>query len=228
MYDHMKSKGIKKIGLMTVSTAYGISGRTEMQRLAPLNGIQIVADETYGPKDSDLSAQYTKIRGTDAQAIVNWSIGPTQIIATMNWKNLGLKIPLYQSYGFGSKKNIELARGTAEGVILPVPRVVIADKLSDKDPQKATVTLYNQMFEGKFKQEVSVFGGHAWDALFQLIQALKDVGPDKEKIRNYLENLRGFIGQNGVFNRSAKDHEGLTKEAYVMVEVKNGDWEIVK
>ncbi len=227
-YEFMKKRGIHKVAIMTVSTGYGISGRSELKRLAPKIGIDIVADETYGPKDTDLSAVLTKIRGTQAQAIINWSIGPTQIIATRNWKHLGIRIPLYQSYGFGSKRNIKLCAGAAEGVICPVSRIVIADKLSPNDPQADVVRRYKRLYESKFHSEVSVFGGHAWDSMYQIIDALKSVGPKRSKIRDYLENIKGFIGQNGIFNRSPRDHVGLSKDSYIMVQVRNGDWTIIK
>jgi branched-chain amino acid transport system substrate-binding protein len=108
-YDYMKSKGIGKIGIMTSSTGYGISGREELVKLAPDYGIKIVADETYGPKEADLTAQLTRVRGKGPEAIINYSVGPTQVISVRNWKQLNMQVPLYQSYGFGSKQNIELA-----------------------------------------------------------------------------------------------------------------------
>jgi len=227
MYDYMKKQGIAKVAIMSVSTGYGISGREQLKNLAPEYGIEIVADETYGPKESDLTAQLTKVRGTGAQAIVNWSIGPPQVVVTRNWKQLGIPIPLYQSYGFGSKRNIELSGGAAEGVICPVSRIVIADALPEKDPHSPVVKKYKSLYEKRFKGEVSVFGGHAWDAMFQLADALKAVGPDRAKIRDYLEKIQGFVGNNSIFNRSNKDHVGLGKNAYVMVEVKNGNWAIL-
>ena len=228
IYDYMKKKGIKKIAIMTISTGYGKSGRGELKRLAPKYGIKIVADEVYGPKDTDLTAILTKIRASGAQAFVNWSIGPTQIVATRNWKQLGMKIPLYQSYGFGSKRNIKASQGAAEGVIMPSPRVLVATKLAKNDPQRPVVIRYKSLYEKAFKHAVSLFGGHAWDSLWQIVGALKKVGPNRAKIRAYLENLKGFVGNNGVFNRSPKDHVGLTKDAYIMVEVKKGDWSILK
>ncbi|MBC8178375.1 MAG: ABC transporter substrate-binding protein [Desulfobacteraceae bacterium] len=228
MYDYMKKQGIKKAAIMSVSTGYGISGRGQLNKLAPEYGIEIVADETYGPKESDLTAQLTKIRGTGADAIINWSIGPPQVVVTRNWKQLGIPIPLYQSYGFGSKRNIKLAGGAAEGVICPVSRIVIANRLPDEDPHSPVVKRYKALYEEKFKGEVSVFGGHAWDAMFQLAAALKAVGPDRARIRDYLETLQGFVGNNSIFNRSPTDHVGLGKDAYVMVVVKDGDWAILE
>ena len=102
IYDYMKKKKITKVAIITVTAGFGDFGRQELKG-RPLYGISIVADERYGPKDSDMTAQLTKIKGTDAQALINWSVGPPQVMVTKNWNQLGMKIPLYQSHGFGSK-----------------------------------------------------------------------------------------------------------------------------
>ena len=225
IYDYLLKNGINKIAIMSVSTGFGASGREELLRLAPQVGIEILADERYGPKDTDITAQLTRIRGTDAQAIVNWSVGPTQVLAVKNWHDLGMtKIPLYQSHGFGSRKNIKLAAGAAEGVLCPLGRVNIPDLVPADNPQKKIIEIYNKAYQEKYKEPLSSFGGHGWDALNLVIDALKAVGPDSAKIRDYIETRTNFIGQHGVFNFSPTDHNGLTKEAFEMVVVKDGDW----
>lgn len=224
-FDYMKSKGINNIAIMTVSTGFGASGREELKRLAPEYGIEIVADETYGPKDTDLTAQLTKIRELKPQAIVNWSIGPTQVLAVKAWKDLGMQsIPLYQSHGFGSRKNIELAGGAAEGVLLALGRVNIGPLLPDDQPQKPVILGYTTAYEEKYGESISSFGGHAWDATQLAVAALKAVGPDRAKIRDFVENTHDFVGQHGIFNFSATDHNGLDKDDLEMVVVKDGDW----
>ncbi|MFA9433434.1 MAG: ABC transporter substrate-binding protein [Deltaproteobacteria bacterium] len=225
IYDHLLKNGIKKIAIMSVSTGFGASGREELLRLAPQVGIEILADERYGPKDTDITAQLTRIRGTDAQAIVNWSVGPTQVLVVKNWHDLGMtSMPLYQSHGFGSRKNITLAAGAAEGVFCPLGRVNIPDLVPADNPQKKIIEIYNAAYQEKYKEPLSSFGGHGWDALNLVIDALKAVGPDSAKIRDYIETRTNFIGQHGVFNFSPTDHNGLTKEAFEMVVVKDGDW----
>ncbi len=225
IYDHLLKNGIKKIAIMSVSTGFGASGREELLRLAPQVGIEIVADERYGPKDTDITAQLTRIRGTDAQAIVNWSVGPTQVLAVKNWHDLGMtSIPFYQSHGFGSRKNIKLAAGAAEGVFCPLGRVNIPDLVPADHPQKKIIEIYNKAYQEKYNEPLSSFGGHGWDALNLVIDALKAVGPDSAKIRDYIETRTNYIGQHGVFNFSPTDHNGLTKEAFEMVVVKDGDW----
>jgi len=228
IYTQMQSKGINKIAIMSVTSGFGASGRQELLRLAPEYAMEILADEKYDPKDTDMTAQLTKIKGLEPQAIVNWSIGPTQVTVVRNWRDLGMQgIPFYQSHGFGSRKNIELAGGAAEGVMCPLGACNIADLLPADHPQKAVTMQYEQNYKAKYNEPLSSFGGHAWDATHLLVDALKAVGDDKAKIRDYLENKKNFVGQHGVFNFSPEDHNGLTKAAFQMVVVKDGDWALV-
>ena len=226
IFDHMKKNSISKIAIITVTDGYGSSGRSELMRIAPNFGIEIVADEKYGPKDDDLTTQLTTIKAAAPQAIVNWSTGPTQVTVIRNWKDLGMSgIKFYQSHGFGSRENIKLAAGAAEGVVCPLGACNIAEILPEDHPQKAVTMAYLKNYTTKYNEALSSFGGHAWDALKLLEAALKEVGDDKAKIRDNLENRKLFVGQHGVFNFSPEDHNGLDKSsAFNMVTVKNGDW----
>lgn len=225
MYDYMKAKGLLKVAIMTDSSGFGASAREEFLALAPEYGITIVADERFGPQDTDLSAQLTKIRSVQPQAIVNWSVGPTQILAIKGWRDLGMdSIPLFQSHGFGNVKNLELAGSAAEGVLLPLARVNIGPLLPDDQPQKKVIMEYTKNYQERFKEPVSSFGGHAWDSMHLAINALKAVGPDRAKIRDHIENTKKFIGMHGIFNFSPQDHNGLTKDDLEMVVVKDGKW----
>jgi branched-chain amino acid transport system substrate-binding protein len=229
IYTHLKKKGFKKIAIMSVTSGFGKSGHEELIKYAPDYGIEIVADEQYGPKDKDMIVQLTKIKGKAPEAIVNWSIGPTQVLVLRNRSDLGMnEIPFYQSHGFGSRKNIEQAEGTAEGVFCPLGACNIAELLPNSHPQKKVTMKYLEEYKTKYDEELSSFGGHAWDALYMVTNALEAVGNDKAAIRDYIENIKGFVGQHGVFNFSPDDHNGLTKEAFNMVVVKDGDWALVE
>lgn len=225
IYSHLNSKGISSIAIVSVTSGFGASGRSELIRLAPSYGIKIIADEKYGPKDTDMTVQLTKIKGLAPQAIVNWSVGPTQVTILRNRRDLGMTgTTFYQSHGFGSRKNIKLSAGAAEGVLVPLGAVNIAQLLSADHPQKAVTMKYMNDYKAKYNETLSSFGGHAWDAMYLVIGVMRAVGDDKAKIRDALENTTGFIGQHGVFNFSPDDHNGLTKKAFQMVVVKDGDW----
>ena len=229
IFAHMKGRGIGKVAIMTDTTGFGASGREELLAWAPRFGISIVADERYGPKEIDLTAQLTKIQETEAQAIVNWSAGYTQVVAVRGWRSLGMdNLTLYQSHGFGSRMYIELCGKDAEGVLCPLSGVNIGRLLPDSYVQKGVIMDYTRAYEKGQNAPVSPFGGHAWDALHIAVAALEAVGPDRAKIRDFIENLTGFVGQHGVFNFSPTDHNGLSKDDLEMVIVKGGVWAIAK
>lgn len=228
IFEDMQSRGISKVALITGDGGFDKSGRAQTLELAPEYGIEIVADESYGNNDSDMSAQLTNIRGTDAEALLNFGFGAAPAIVTRNAQQLGLDLPIYQSHGVASKKFIELAGEAAEGVRLPAAALVVAEQLPDSDPQKAVLLEYKNKYEAEHGP-VSTFGGHAYDGLFIALNAIQRAGSlDKEQIRAEIENTRDFIGTGGVFNMSPEDHLGLDLNAFKMLEIQNGDWTIVE
>jgi len=227
IYEYLTKKGIKKVAIMTVSNGFGDSGREQLKKLAPKYGIKVVADERFGQDDIDMTAQLTRINGTDAQAVIVWAVQKAPAIVTKNMRQLGMKQLLVMSHGVASKKFIQLAGKDAEGIILPAGRLIVAEQLPDTDPQKKVLLDYKKKYEAKYGP-VSTFGGHAYDALMMLVKALEKAGADRAKIRDELERIKGFIGTDGIYNMSPNDHEGLTKDAFVMVRIKNGDWELIK
>jgi len=228
IYEDMKKRGISRVALISGNGGFGKSGRAQSLALAGKYGMKIVADESYGRKDTDMTAQLTKIRDTDAQAILNFGFGSGPAIVTKNIRQLGIKVPLYESHGVASKKYIKLAGAAAEGVRLPAAALLVAEQLPDSNPQKAVLLAYKTKFEAKYGS-VSTFGGHAYDGLNIAIQAIDRANStDKAKVRDEIEKTANFVGTGGVFNMSPKDHMGLSLDAFKMLEIKGGNWTIVK
>jgi branched-chain amino acid transport system substrate-binding protein len=191
-------------------------------------GMQIISDETYGPKDDDMTVQLTKIRDSEAQAIICWGTNPGPAKVARNVKQLGIKLPLYMSHGVSSKKFIELAGEGAEGIILPSGRVIVADQLPKSDPQKKALMNYVNEYQKNYKVEGDHFGGHAFDAVMLLKGAMERGGFSPAAIRDQLEKTKKFAGIGGTFTYSPQDHAGLTADAFVLVRVEKGDWKLIK
>lgn len=226
IFTDMKARGITRIGMISGTDAFGSSMREQCLAIAEAEGIEVLADESYGPRDSDMTPQLTKIRGTSGvQAVLNPGFGQGPAIVTRNFKQLGIDLPLYQSHGVASKSFIELAGEAAEGVRLPASALLVAEQLPDDDPQKPVLLDYKRTFEEATGQPVSTFGGHAYDALMILVDAIERAGEaDPEAIRDAIEATRGFIGTAGVVNMSPEDHMGLDLGAFRMLEIRDGDW----
>ncbi len=230
IFEDMRKRGISKIGLISGTGGFGKSGREQSLAAAPNYGIEILADETYGPKDTDMTAQLTKIKNTEGvQAVLNFDFGQGPAIVTKNYAQLGIQLPLYQSHGVASKSYLELAGPAANGVRLPAAALLVADSLPDDDPQKPVVTGYKQTFESATGGEVSTFGGHAYDGLMIAVHAITRAGStDKAAVRDAIEQTRGFMGTAGVVNMSPTDHMGLDLTAFRMLEVRDGNWTLAE
>jgi branched-chain amino acid transport system substrate-binding protein len=228
IFVDMKARGLTKAALISGSGGFDKSMRAECLKVAGQRGIEIVADETYGAADNDMTPQLTKIRASGAQAVLNAGFGQGPAIVTRNHKQVGLAQPLYQSHGVASKEYIKLSGAAAEGVRLPAAALLVADLLTANDAQKPVVTAYRDGYEGKYKSEISAFGGHAYDGLMLVVGAIKNAGStDKAKVRDALEATKAYVGTGGVVNMSATDHMGLDLTAFRMLEVKNGTWALV-
>ena len=222
IYQDLDRRGIKRVAIITVSVAFGRSGRKQLIRLAPEYGIKIVADETFGPKDFDMTPQLTRMKAVHPQAVICWGTNPGPAVVAKNMRQLDFNVPLYMSHGVASQRFIQLAGKAAEGVILPAGKILVADQLPNSDPQKKVLLAYIKDYKAHYGTVPPCFGGHAYDAIYMLKMALEKVGPNRAKIRDYLENIKGFVGIDGIFNMSPTDHNGLTEKAFVMVQVKNG------
>lgn len=227
IYQYLQKQGINKVAIFTVSTGFGVSGKEQLLEQAPKSGMEVVAQEVFGEKDTDMTPQLTKIRATPAQAVICWGTGPAPALVAKNMKQLGMTQPLIQSHGAASKKFIELAGDAAQGIIMPAGKLVIWQQLPDTDPQKAVCKEYAEKYQAKFKAPESSFGGYAYDGLRMLILALEKAGNDREKIRGQLENTKNFVGVSGIFNMSPEDHNGLSPAAFVMVKIHNGNFQLL-
>ncbi len=227
IYEHMKKHGIKKVGIITVENAFGESGKEQLLAQAPKFGLEIVQQESFGAKDTDMTPQLTKLRSAQPDAIICWGTNPGPAVVAKNARQMNLNMPLYQSHGVASPKFIELAGDAADGILLPTGKILVAQQLPETDPQKAVLLDYINTFEKRFEMPVSGFGGYAYDAMHLLADALKGTEGDKQKIRDALEKITGKIGVTGVFNFTAQDHNGLGSDAFVMVKIEKGTWKLL-
>lgn len=221
IFQHMKKLGVTRIGLLSSNTGFGKAGKEQVERLAPEYGVQIAVNDVYDKAATDLTAEVTKLKAANVQALVNWSIEPAQAIVIKNARQLGLAIPIFQSHGFGNIQYVKAAGAAAEGVIFPAGRLLVAGGLSDQNPQKPVLLAYKKAYEARYGEEVSTFGGHAYDAFHILVKAVEQAGLDREKARAAIENMKGFVGTAGVFNLSPADHNGLDLGAFELLTVKD-------
>ncbi len=228
MLEHMKKTGIKKIALLNSDVAFGTSGREQLERLAPAAGIQLVMQQTFGNADQDMTPQLTKIRSSDAEAAVIWATGPGLAISAKNHRQLGIKTPLYLAHSANDFNFLRLAGDAATGILVPSSKIYVAASLPASDPQKPVIERFVSSYEGKYGKKPATFAGNGYDAVMILAAALRTAGPDRDKIRDAIEGLKNHVGVTAVYSYSPTDHFGAHEDSVVMLQVRDGKFELVR
>jgi len=222
MFKDMQAKGIKKIAVLNSDVAFGTSGRDSLEKAAAQYGITIVAKETFGNADTDMTPQLTKIRASDAEATVLWATGPGLAISAKNHRALGIKTPLYLAHSANDFNFLRLAGDAANGVLLPSSKIYVTDSLPANDPQKAVVERFVREYEKKYGKPPATFAGNGYDAAMMIMEAIRKAGTDPARLRDAIEGTRDYVGVTAVYAYSPTDHYGTKPESVVMLTVRDG------
>ncbi|WP_319522261.1 ABC transporter substrate-binding protein [uncultured Desulfosarcina sp.] len=226
LFSYLKEKGLTKIALLTASDGFGKDGSRWLTKLAPEFGLTIVAQEAFGPRDTDMTAQLTNAKNAGPQAIVVWTIGPAGSIVSKNKAQLGIDLPLFQCHGLPDPKYIELAGKASEGDRMPATKLMVVDALPDSDPQKPVIQEFVRLYTEKYHYDkqfpINTHSGYAWDAIMIVANAMKKAGTSPDALRAAIETTKGYVGVSGVYNLTPEDHNGLDVDSMVIVQVKDG------
>lgn len=230
IFEDMQAREITQIGMISGTGGFGNSMREQCLDVVDDYGIEVLADERYGPRDADMTPQLTNIRNTEGvQAVLNPGFGQGPAIVTRNFSQLALDMPLYQSHGVASNSFIELAGAeAAEGVRLPGTALLVGEGLPEDHPQREVVMSYKTAYEEAYGEPVSTFGGYAHDAMMILKDSIERAGSsDPQAIRDAIEQTEGLVGTTGIVNMSPEDHLGLDTGDFLMLEIRDGAWTLV-
>jgi branched-chain amino acid transport system substrate-binding protein len=228
--DYLKGQGITKIGLITDSGGFGKDGQAVFKEAAPGSGVEIVADEAFNPGDTDMTAQITKIKNSDAEAIVMWTAGAEAAIIAKNAKDLGVDLPVYGSHGIARREFIDGAADAANGVKFAAGKILIPEAYGEDTEAFDVATAFIDEYTQAYGEAPNTFAGHAYDALYLVVNAAESLGGDvtPEGLRDAIEGTTGFVGIGGTFNLSPEDHNGMAQSDLTMYEIKDGDWTLAQ
>ncbi len=232
IYEYLQKNKITKIALLTASDGFGKDGRRWLEKFAGDYGLEIVAKESFHPKDTDMTTQLVKIKASPAKALICWTIGPAGALVAKNVKQLGMKVPLIQCHGLPGPKYLELAGKAAEGNIMPSTKLMAYDQLPDSDPQKPVIKKFVHLYKDVYHYDkdfpINTHSGYAWDAIYIVANAMKKVGTSPEKLRDAIENTKNYVGVSGIYNITPQDHNGLGTDSMIIVKIINGKWVMQK
>lgn len=230
---HMAGNGVKTVGFIGFSDAYGEGWYQEFSKIAALKNIQIVANERYNRTDTSVTGQVLKIVSAKPDAVLIAGSGTPAVLPQRALKERGYNGKFYQTHGVANNDFLRVGGKDVEGTFLPAGPVLVAAQLPANHPLKKSAQTYISKYEAAYGAgSVSTFGAHAWDA-GKLMEAAATAALKKAKpgtvefrvaLRDALESVKELAGAHGVFNMSATDHLGLDQRARVMVKIEGGTW----
>ncbi|MFO7948419.1 MAG: ABC transporter substrate-binding protein [Armatimonadota bacterium] len=227
--EYLKVEDISSVATIYAANGYGESGQQQLEEQLPEAGIELLASESFGGEDTDMTAQLTRIKAQDPEAVICWGTNPGPATVAKDMNKLGMDMPLLQSHGVANQKFIELGSDAVEGVMLPAGRLIVYEEIPEDDPQKELLEQYASDFKEAYGESADTFGGHAYDAFHIVAEAIKRAETtDHGAVRDEIEATEKFVGTAGIFTYSPEDHNGLTKDAFVWVKITNGKWTLAE
>ena len=233
---HMRTQGIKKIGFIGFADAYGDSWAESMKKAAGSSGMEIVSIERYTRTDTSVAAQVLKIMAQKPDAVFIAASGTPAALPQLSFVERGFKGPIYQTYGIANNDFLRVSGKNAEGALFAVAPVIVAEQLAEANPTRKVAMDLIRRYEAAFGAgSLSIFASNAWDA-WLLVEhavpaAMKAAKPStpafRKALRDALENTKDLVSSQGVFNMTPSDHVGYDLRASVMVQIKNGKWQLV-
>jgi len=234
--DFMAAKGIKTVGFIGFSDAYGDGWYTEAQKAFAVKGLKIVANERYNRPDTSVTGQVLKVIQANPDAVLIAGAGTPAALPAKTLKERGYKGPIYQTHGAANSDFLRVGGKDVEGTILPAGPVLVAAELPDSNPIKKIALDYVTRYEAMYGAgSVATFGAHAFDAdrliLAAVPAALETAKPGtpefRKALRDAMEKTTNLIVSHGIMNMTPTDHNGFDDRARVMVTVENNHWKLL-
>jgi len=236
--DHMKADGIRTVGYIGFSDAWGDFILNAVNNLGwEAAGIQAVDVERYARTDTSVTPQVVKLLGGNPDAILIGGSGAASALPHMALVVRGYNKQIYHNHGTVSREFIKAGGQTVEGAIAPSGPLIVAEELPEDYPVKLVALDFIKRYEHTFgEQSRNAFSGYSYDGYLLLNAAIpvamKTARPGmpefRQTLRDALENVHDVVGTHGVYNMSARDHSGLDSRARVLVRVVKGDWQLLK
>ncbi len=236
IFRHMAKTGKRTVAFIGFNDAFGDSFLGEMKKLAEKNNVKLLTDERFGRTDTSVTAQVLRAVSTNPDAIIIGASGTPSVAPILELRKLNYRGNIYGNQGMANSDFLRVGGAQLTGLMLPISPVLVAEQLPDSNPTKGPGVEYLNIYEGKYGPNTrTLFGATAWDAFMILDKttavARRAAAPGTPEFRSALRDAivqtKDFVGSQGVFTMSEKDHNGTDLRAQVLVEIKNGKWTYV-
>lgn len=237
MVQHMKKMGVKTVGFLGYTDAYGEQWLNAFTKEGEKNGIKIVATERFARTDTSVTPQALKLVSANPDAMLIVASGSGAAMPEKAIVERGFKGKIYQTHAAATPDLMRIGGKDVEGTYVVSGPAFVGDTLPDSHPSKKVATEFVTQYDKAYGAGArSQFAGHSFDALIVLEKvipgALKKAKPGtpefRQAIKDGMEGMGRTIFAHGVMNWTPQDHWGYTNETGVMLKVSGGKFVVEK
>jgi branched-chain amino acid transport system substrate-binding protein len=233
--EHMKKQGVKTVGFLGYTDAYGEGWLKDFTPIAEKAGIKVIAAERFARTDTSVTGQALKLTATNPDAMLIVASGSGAAMPHKAVVERGFKGKIYQTHAAATRDLMRVGGKDVEGSYVVSGPVIAPEQLPDSHPsKKMALDFVSQYEKANGVGSRNQFAGHAYDALIALEKAvpmaLKKAKPGtpefRTALRDSIETMGRTVFAHGIMNWTKDDHWGYTNETGVIVKVVNGDWKV--
>jgi branched-chain amino acid transport system substrate-binding protein len=235
LVGHMVKSGVKTVGYIGLSDAYGESWYRTFVPMAEKAGLKLVANERFQRSDQSVIGQAAKIIGANPDAVLVGAAGGSTVLPQTTLVERGYKGRVYQTHGAATPDFVRLGGKNVEGTVMAASLMLVLDQIADANPSKKVAQDYIAAYEKLYGSKPATFGANVYDAGLLLQHAVPEAAkkakpgtPEfRAALRDALEGTKELVGTQGVYNMTPQDHAGFDKRGRVLMTLKNGAWQLL-
>jgi branched-chain amino acid transport system substrate-binding protein len=236
LVSHMAKHGVKTVGFIGFSDAYGESWYRTFVPMAEKAGIKVVANERYARSDQSVLGQAAKIMAASPDAVLVGAAGGGTVLPHTTLVERGYKGQIYQTHGAATPDFVRLGGKSVEGAVMAASLMLVIDQVPDSNPARKVafeyITAYEKAYPGT---KFSTFGANVYDAGLLLQRAVPEAAKKakpgtaefRSALRDALEQTKELVGTQGVYTMTVADHSGFDKRGRELMQLKDGKWMLI-
>ena len=235
LVGHMAKHGIKTVGFIGLSDAYGESWYRTFVPMAEKVGIKLVANERFQRSDQSVIGQAAKIIAANPDAVLVGAAGGPTVLPQTTLVERGYKGQVYQTHGAATPDFVRLGGKLVEGTVMAASLMLVLDQIPDANPSKKVAQDYIGAYQKLYNSKPATFGANVYDAGLLLQHAVPEAAKKakpgtaefRAALRDALEGTKELVGTQGVYDMTPQDHAGFDKRGRVLMTMKNGAWQLI-
>ena len=235
LVSHMAKHGVKTVGFIGFSDAYGESWYRTFVPMAEKVGIKLVANERYARSDQSVIGQVAKIIAANPDAVLVGAAGGGTVLPHTTLVERGYKGQIYQTHGAATPDFVRLGGKAVDGAVMAASLMLVLDQMPDSNPAKKVALEYIAAYEKIYGSKPATFGANVYDAGLLLVKAVPEAAkkgkpgtPEfRSALRDALEQTKELVGTQGVYNMTAADHSGFDRRGRELMQLKDGKWMLI-